>query len=162
MNNINDLREQFENLIKRGQELLEKMKENQNSDVSKKVRWMPKNGECYYVVNGGGEITSKGWGDDIYDEGCYNLNNVFKTEEDAHKELDRRLAEQELLDMVDAKTSDENDKWFIEYDPRGPVFYPNNTVFRLTTPFLFATEESCQQAINTLGEDKLKLIFRIN
>ena len=38
MNNTNNLQEQFENLIKQGQELLEKMKENQNADVSKKVR----------------------------------------------------------------------------------------------------------------------------
>lgn len=37
MNNVNNLQEQLENLIKRGQELLEKMKEEHFGDVSKGV-----------------------------------------------------------------------------------------------------------------------------
>jgi len=78
------------------------------------------------------------------------------------RELERMIAEQELLDMVDAKMSDENCKWLIEYDPRGPVFYPNNAFFRFTTPLLFSSKEYCQKAIDTLGTDKLKLIFRID
>lgn len=161
MNNINDLQEQFETLIKQGQELLEKMKENHISDTNKKVRWMPKNGECYYVVNGGGEITSKGWGDDIYDEGCYNLNNVFKTEEEAQKELDRRLAEQELLELADWKKG--KSCYEIEYDFKEKCFEGDVCCsYSCYSPYRFATKESCQQAIDTLGEDKLMLIFRID
>ena len=38
MNNISDLQEQFENLIKQGQELLEKMKEEQSKRVKHKAK----------------------------------------------------------------------------------------------------------------------------
>ena len=161
--NIEEMEKEFNQLMKQGQELLEKMKEARFADVSKKVkRWKPKDGDVYYGVVADGTIKYIIWDNDIVDNGYYKLGNCFETEEEAQKEIDRRIAEQELLDMVDAKMSDENCKWLIEYDPRGPVFYPNNAFFRFTTPFLFSSKESCQKAIDTLGTDKLKLIFRID
>lgn len=162
MNDIKDLQEQFENLIKQGQELLEKMKEERIADNNKTKRWKPEKDERYYTIWRNGTVDYCPWDDDICDNACFKLGNVFQTYEEAQKELNRRRAEQELLDMVDAKMSDENRKWLIEYDPRGPVFYPNDTFFHFTTPFLFSSKESCQKAIDTLGTEKLNLIFRID
>ena len=160
--NFEEMEKEFNQLMKHGQELLEKMKEECFADVSKKVKhWKPKDGDIYYGVMGDGTIKSIIWDNDVVDCGYYKMGNCFKTEEEAQKEFDCRRAEQELLDMVDAKMSDENRKWLIEYDPRGPVFYPNDTFFHFTTPFLFSSKESCQKAIDTLGTEKLNLIFRI-
>lgn len=161
--NIEEMEKEFNQLMKHGQELLEKMKEERFADVSKKVKhWKPKFGDVYYGLMGDGTIKSIIWDNDVVDCGYYNIGNCFKTKEEAQKELDRIFAEQELLDMVDVKMSDENRKWLIEYDPRGPVFYPNDTFFHFTTPFLFSSKESCQKAIDTLGTEKLNLIFRID
>lgn len=162
--NIEEMEKEFNQLMKQGQELLEKMKETEIADVSKKVkRWKPKLEDEYFCVDSIGGIKktffSLNSNTDVFN---HRIGNCFKTEEEAQKELDRRIAEQELLDMVDAKMSDENCKWIIEYDPRGPVFYPNNAFFRFTTPLLFSSKESCQKAIDTLGDDKLNLIFRID
>lgn len=152
----------FDEFMKSAKEFIEKEKAKQIADTSKVRRWKPEDGDKYYAICWSGRIDFYLWNSDSKDDLCFKLGNCFKTEEEAQKELDRRLAEQELLDMVDAKMSDENYKWFIEYDPRGPVFYPNNTVFRFATPLLFSSKESAQKAIDTLGTEKLKLIFRID
>lgn len=160
MSNINDLQEQFENLIKQGQELLEKMKENNIADASKKVeRWKPKYGDHYYYIDSFGDVGEAYYDTNAYgDLFRYKTGNHFKTEEEAHKELDRRLAEQELLDMCD-------DSGVIEIgfdiDNREFCAMGEDSDY-LFSPYRFATEESAKKAIYTLGEDKLKLIFRID
>lgn len=160
MNNINDLQEQFENLIKQGKELLDKMKENHFADANKKVRWMPKDGEHYYSVLSDGDIRDYVWNSDVIDNSNCKLGNIFKTEEEAQKELDRRIAEQELLDLADYDEK-EREGWIIVFD-FDLKFVPSNFSHRYACFPRFASEESCQKAIDTLGTDKLKLIFRID
>ena len=161
MNNINDLQEQFENLIKQGQELLGKMKENQNADVSKKVRWKPEDGEPYWYLFGDGAIDYGFWAsrNDTFLE-RYKLGNCFKTYEEAQKEVDRRIAEQELIDLADYDEK-EREGWIIVFD-FDLKFVPSNFSHRYACFPRFATEESAQKAIDTLGTEKLKLIFRID
>lgn len=157
MNNINDLQEQFENLIKQGQELLEKMKEERIADNSKMKRWKPKDGDVYYGVVADGTIKRITWDNDIVDCGYYKIGNCFKTEEEAQKELDRRFAEQELLDMCDWEKETDL-AWSIIYSIERGGF---DVVYHHYSPYRFASEESAQKAIDTLGTEKLKLIFRI-
>ena len=161
MNKINDLQEQFESLIKQGQELLEKMKENHIADVSKKVkRWQPKYGDNYYYVDSLGDV-----GAVYYDTSAYGdlfrhkTGNCFRTEEEAQKELDRRIAEQEILDLCD--WDGEEKAYIVDYDVKTNKF-SWNWFYEITSPYRFATEESVKKAIDTLGTDKLKLIFRID
>lgn len=162
MNNIKDLQEQFENFIKQGQELLEKMKEECISDVSKKVkRWKPKDGDVYYGVVADGTIKRITWDNDIVDCGYYKMGNCFKTEEEALKELDRRFAEQELLDMCDG-SSDDDYRVEIGYDRDADLFETGQYGGMLGSCYHFASVKSAQKAIDTLGTDKLKLIFRID
>ena len=161
MNNINNLQEQFENLIKQGQELLEKMKEERFADVSKKVkRWKPKDGDVYYGVMSDGNIRTNIWESDVFDCGYYSIGNCFKTEEEAQKELNRRRAEQELLDMCDWKDGECAEIVYDFEDKEFSVEYAFTT--SCYSPYRFATKESCQKAIDTLGTEKLKLIFRID
>lgn len=162
MNNVNDLQEQFENLIKQGQELLEKMKENQNADVSKKVRWKPKVGDVYYYITTTGGIDYFKWvgtSGSSTDDRLYEINNCFQTMEEAQKELDRRIAERELLDMCDWES---DSVYFIVFNKDIDTFDTDSYNTFIPTPYRFATYESCQKAIDTLGEEKLKLIFRID
>lgn len=160
MNNINDLQEQFENLVKQGQELLEKMKENQNADASKKVRWKPKDGETFWYIYGDGTIDYGFWtskNDNLL--GRYKLGNCFKTEEEAQKELDRMIAEQELLDMCGW---DGDIVYCVIYNQISERFDVNLYNTFIPAPYRFASIESAQKAIDTLGAEKLKLVFRID
>lgn len=159
MNNINNLQEQFENLIKQGQELLEKMKETKIADVSKTKRWKPKDGDVYFGVVADGTIKRITWNDDIIDYGYYKLGNCFETEEEAQKELDRRLAEQELLDMCDW---DGGALYGIVYNVDLGEFDVTSHTSLSSSPYIFRDSSSVRKAIDTLGTEKLKLIFRID
>jgi hypothetical protein len=137
------------------QEYLE-LKNQTNKNIR---RWKPEYGEKYWIAGSDCECFPACWDDDLYDLGRYNLGCVFKTKQEAQKELDRRLAEQELLDLCDWK--DEEPVYHILYDFRKDYFSPDwlNDIF---SHYRFASLESCQKAINTLGHKKLKLIFRID
>ena len=90
----------------------------------------------------------------------HDINNVFRTREEAEKELARRKAETELLDMCDW-TSDCDRTWVIFHDKNTSHFDVDYYFSRQHGAYNFASEESARKAIDTLGEEKLKLIFRI-
>lgn len=132
---------------------------NHFGDTDKKVRrWKPKNGDDYYCVMSHGNVNTFIWDTDVTDYGHYKLGNCFKTEEEAQKELDRRFAEQELLDFCDW---DVTEPYHIAYGRREDIFYPTRYMGAYC-PYRFGSEESAQKAIDAIGSERLKLIFRID
>lgn len=136
---------------------------NHIGDTDKKVRrWKPKDGDCVWVIYNDGSVEETIYLSNIdIDEYRLKAGLCFKTEEEAHKELDRRLAEQELLDMCDWVCG--LPRYEIDFDETLDMF----TVFGdlgglISSPYRFASEESCKLAIDLLGTEKLKLIFRID
>lgn len=156
---IFEMEKEFNDLMKKGQELIEKMKEKESKKVK---RWKPnKLGENYYAIWSHGFIGCYTWGDGKAENSCFKIGNCFKTYEEAQKELDRRTAEQELLDLVDGSVNDNT--WFeIEYTPYDGRFTPGQYSTVTSSCFRFATEESCKKAMKQLGKERLKLIFRID
>lgn len=159
MTDIFNMEEEFNALIKAGQQLIEKLKKEQVVDATETKRWKPKVDEGYHCVLGHGVININVWVEDVTDCGYYKLGNCFKTEEEAQKELDRRIAEQELLELADW---DDDIVYCIVYNQISESFDINLHNNFIPTPYRFASEESCKKAIDTLGIEKLKLIFRID
>lgn len=153
----------FDEFMKSAKEFVEKEKAKHISQEEKKVRrWEPECGEKYYYISTVSQIYDLIWTgitEESVDYVHYKLGNCFKTKEEAQKELDRRLAEQELLDVCDWDGEEKvyaiecryNDKWFT-----------CSWSSYIQSPYRFASEECCQKAIDTLGTEKLKLIFRID
>lgn len=158
MTDIFEMEKEFDALVKKGQELIEKLKK----EKSKPKRWKPKDGETYWYIYGDGTIEYGFWtSKDNTVLGRYKLGNCFKTQEAAQKELDRRIAEQELLDMCDGSSTD--CFWAeIGYDRDTDLFEAGEYGRMVGSCYHFATEESAQKAIDTLSTEKLKLIFRID
>lgn len=158
---IFEMQKEFDELMKKGQELIKKMKEKQVVDDSKKVeRWRPKDGDRVWFINDNGDLE-----DTTYLEGCdelsFKLGNRFKTEAEALKELDRRIAESELLDLADGSVNDNT--WFeIEYTPYDDCFTYGQYSTVTSSCYRFASKESCNKAMKQLGKERLKLIFRID
>lgn len=123
-------------------------------------RWFPKKDEKYYGIIDGKVRDCCNYNEECT-EGMYSVNNVFKTREEAEKELARRKAETELLDMCDW-TPDCDRMYVILYNRNTSEFNIDFFVSHQHTPFCFVSEESAQKAVDTLGEEKLKLIFRID
>ena len=127
-------------------------------------RWRPEAGETFYACCVDGTLWSYKWEKNDWCERAYSINNVFKTKEDAKEESDRRLAEVELLDMCDgaqSKLYEIKKMWHLQYNLMRDfveIMWGDAT---LSNPYIFATKESAENAIDTLGVEKLKLIFRV-
>ena len=149
----------FNEFMKKAKELIEK---ERVADTSKTKRWKPKCGEYYYTIEWTGRIDSYNWDNDLSDCNCFILGNCFKTHEEAQKELDRMLAERELLDLCDWESGLDNLPSYIIYDTSDCEFYILNHKEVTYNPYRFANEDSSRKAIKQLGTEKLKLIFRID
>lgn len=127
-------------------------------DATKKVRWKPKEDEAYFYITPHSK-TRVEFFNEQFDEECWSARNCFKTREEAQKEVNRRIAEQELLDLCDWSETEKH-VYVIEYDVKTNSF-DWDFFYEITSPYRFASEESVKKAINKIGEEKLKLIFRI-
>ena len=123
-------------------------------------RWKPKNDEKYVYITPDFKLNAE-YFEGQFDEECWSAGNCFKTEEEAQKELDRRLAEQELLELCDWEEG--GSCYEIEYNFNEKCFKADSYItYYCFSPYRFASQYSAQKALNELGTDKLKLIFRID
>ena len=156
---IFEMQQEFDELMKKGQALIKKLKENQSKKVD---RWKPKVGEDYWFFENDGNLFSRVNYNSECDVFLKSIGNCFRTEEEAKKEFDRRLAEQELLDLCDWESGLDNLPSYIIYDTSDCEFYILNHKEVTYNPYRFANEDSARKAIEQLGTEKLKLIFRID
>lgn len=161
-------------IIKKGEKTMNKHKIEKSLEWHKKKvaeleealkqpehkRWFPKKDEKYYGIRNN-HVEDYHNHSEKCTEDMYSINNVFKTREEAEKELARRKAETELLDMCDW-TSDCDRMWMIYYDRGTSNFDIDYFCAHQFSQCCFASIESAQKAIDTLGVEKLKLIFRID
>lgn len=122
-----------------------------------KAYWKPKLNQDYFYISATGNIMLAIWDDNFDDQDCFNCGNCFKNESEAQKELDRRLAEKQLISFCDWKNGS---YWAITYDEFEERF--GTRCFDVfLTPYRFETKDSALWAIQKLGEKKLKLILGI-
>lgn len=129
---------------------------NLGSDVCEEVkegRWKPENGNKYYIM----KKEFFYWYNDEVDKLNYSTGNVFRTEEEAEKALARQEAIVELEDLCDW----EDGIFYSIYYNRYGAFAWHYSNFVANNPWRFATKASVENAIKTLGDEKLRLIFRI-
>ena len=157
-----EMQKEFDALMKRGQELIKMLKENQSEKVK---RWKPKQGDEFFCIDSCGKIEKTFFTTNLNaDLFRYKVGNCFKTEAEAKKEQDRMLAEQELLDLCDGDGNVE-----IGYKPITGEFeisdceylFGKDRVF-IWSPYRFATKEEARKAMKQLGKEKLKLVFRVD
>lgn len=122
----------------------------------KSMRWKPASGDRYYIVE---EIYPKGvifiqCYDDPADQRRFDAYNCFKTEEEAKQARDLWLAERELRSLSDGG------EYGIYYSIEAGSFIGVHSNF-YSCPYRFSTKEKAEEAIEQVGEDKLKLIFGI-
>lgn len=140
----------------------EYMELKKQAKTTQTKRWKPALGDTFFLITTTTHIDSMRHltGNSDVCEKIFKTGNCFKTEEEAQKELDRRIAERELLDMCDY--DNETDLvCSILCSIDGGAFDCSWSSFT-HSPYRFASDESCKRAIDTLGQERLKLIFRID
>lgn len=126
-------------------------------------RWIPFPTEKYYRISSMGHIESFRWeGDDDWDRDHYEIGNVFQTEEEARKALERHKIQLQLRDLGAAQLPVSPSEEMAEI-----YFVPETNEFRARTVYgypniaglYFSDLEQAWNAIRILGGSKLmKLI----
>jgi hypothetical protein len=115
-------------------------------------------GDTYWIVGREGSIASQTWSDDTVDNQRLEVGNVFRTKEEAEKEVARRKVMKKLKDLAGGFVPNWRDtvqyKWYVYYSFKGEEFYVNGCSY-LNTPMqiYFPTREAAQHAIDVLGDE---------
>ncbi len=114
-------------------------------------------GEKYYWLDSDGNVYPSFWENDSVDEGRLLIGNIFKTEEEAEFEVERR----KILHELEALGSP-FDRGFRNYYLAFDYFNEEISIdFRsnLNSCFsncFFNSKEDAQKAIDKIGEDRIK------
>lgn len=138
----------------------------QKSNGSKGRVWKPDYRKKYFYVNECGGIMNSKWYDDSIDADRYEIGNCFQTKEAADFALEKLKVEAELRRFAEENNKYEIDwedhdkeKWFIYYNyamKKIDIIY--NTVLR-THCIYFSSKEITKQAIDYVGEERLKKYY---
>lgn len=131
-------------------------------------RWKPEESGDYWYVTTDGGVSTVTFCKDTYDYACYNIGNVYKTEKEATRARDKKLALVELQDLAEGYKFDADAdggggrNYFIDCLVSTKEFGEQYTMgYASQGTIYFKSQEAAQNAIEKLGEEKLKLIFGV-
>ena len=142
-----------------------KLAELKAADAAQAEKAWPQVGDTYFFVDGDGDVVESQWGNYLIDASRMNIGNVFRTVAEAEHEIDRRKVLTGLRKL--AKASGKRD-WADKNQTRYRLVYEadamrwahrGNQIERTQGTVYFATEESAQAAIETIGADRLMLLL---
>lgn len=126
--------------------------ENKNKKVQK-----PDNGEYYYYINHYGEVYCVLWFDNDIDNESLSIGNIFKTREEAQFMIEKLKVIHEL-ETLGRPFKYGRDNYYIALDEENNkiLFYHNYKHQSKYCNCYFDNEEEAQQAIEEIGEDRIK------
>ena len=142
-----ELLNRIEELEKELLELKEQVKEQQE---------FPQSGERYWYSNGGGMVNSCFWKSEQLDLNRYRIGNMFKTEKEAEFVVEKLKVEAELRKFsrpfecgaFNCCISLDTDDVYLYLDS-SRYFHSQGTIY-------FESTEKAKQAIDTVGEERIK------
>lgn len=151
--NMNNLTEQER------QQLLKLVEKGNGNKV-----WKPKRGERYFTVFGEGNVFENTWTDRNEDATRYSIGNCFKTIEEAELALEKTKALAELRRYAEVYNEEEIDwnnkrqlKYCIVFDHVKNNFnFSDCSYWEYLNMVYFTSEEIAQNAIDEIGEDRIK------
>lgn len=159
MNKIDELMRTYEateaHLQKLGEEI-EKLKQEQKQ--AKTGRWKPKSGDDYWYIDNNGYTLEGTWTDSFRDNRRYSIGDIFRTEEESEFESERLEVIAELKEYASefVKDSKNWDFYWSYYSKKIKYIWSD----KQKHPVLyFRTEEIAQQAVEAVGEDRVKRYY---
>lgn len=150
---IMDKIEELENKIKELSEEIERLKAEKEKEV-----WKPKCGDKYWLISHNGYVVQVRWMGDEAEDDIYAIGNVFRTQEEAEFRVEQLKVEAELRRF--ARPFEENkSNWTMIYEAdHKKIATYNYTSFQIHN-IHFPSEEIAKQAIETVGEDRIKKYY---
>lgn len=128
------------------------------------VPFAPKNGENYWFYTEDGDVFRTKNVEDIRGTTYIKLGNTFRTETEAMLAHEKRCAEAELLRMCDGVTTPIGEKFYfpaLAGKDNTTAWVTNFGWLVSSSPYRFASKDSCIAAIDKMGDRKLRLVFNI-
>lgn len=126
--------------------------------------WKPSLGDLYYYINSNGDIKLSYYNTRSIDKRC--IGNFFKTDEEAEHMVEKLKVIKELQDFAIENRDEEidwydkeQDKWEISYKDSNVEPICNNYYRAQAFNIYFASKEIAQEAIKTIGEDRIKKYY---
>lgn len=158
-----------EDLEKKAEDIKKQLEDAEKKATDGKLRewWVPVKDEQYFCVGTSGNIIRTFWQDDYYDHERLLFGNVFKTEEEAKFERERRKVYFELKKYVyehDPRPITKKDwkdydvfKYYITYwCDCDEIIIEYNNMLKLHNTIYASNRETLKDAIKAIGEDRIK------
>ena len=144
-----------------------KLAELKEAEAIAQKPW-PQNGDPYWTIDDSAEVFESKWTTDSIDRGRLVIGNVFRTEADAEKEIERRKVLTELRRLAreswgggkaDWSNSAQN-KYRLHFDYYLEGWYTSFCSHtRQQGAIYFASLEAAEAAIQTIGADRLMMLL---
>ena len=156
--------QELEQNINSIKEELSKLEEKLKILKSGAGRQMPENGDIYYFIGGvRASVFENKWTNDSYDQQRFNSYNYFKTEEEAQREIDRRLIKAKLNEIANRLNGDQVIKWdsaiqskyYLNLSTEGSLHLGFSIIDKMEGTTYCLSEDFLEVAVDEIGEQEL-------
>ena len=131
-------------------------------ELARGEQGFPQSGDNYWYINPLGIVLRDEWSDFVSERYMIEIGNVFKTEQDAHFAVEKLKVEAELRKFSRPFEKGEYNSYIFFYIDGDYL----EVGYKVSTPsqgaIYFESEEKAQQAIESVGEERIKkYIFRV-
>lgn len=134
--------------------LTDEQKEQILQEWNKPKEW-PQYGDIYYYVDSAGFVCKDKWSDHPIDHLRLSVGNRFRTEKEAKYKHERDKVLKELEGLADGKLGTKHYVMRLYLNDIESI----DCVNLIYSKYRFATVESCQHAIDTIGKERLKKYY---
>ena len=156
--------QELEQNISSIKEELSKLEEKLKTFKLRVGRQMPEKGDIYYFL--GGTRTSvfeDKWANDSYDQQRFNSYNYFKTEEEAQREIDRRLIKAKLNEIANRLNGGQAIQWnsaiqrkyYLNLDTGVSLILSFSLIDKMEGTTYCLSEDFLEVAVDEIGEQEL-------
>ena len=156
--------QELEQNISSIKEELSKLEEKLKTLKSGVGRQMPENGDIYYFIEANGTVYEDKWTNDSFDQQRFYLYNYFKTNEEAQREIDRRLIKAKLNEIANRLNGGQVIKWdsaiqrkyYLELDSEEPSLHLNFSIIDKIEGVTYClSQDFLEVAVDEIGEQEL-------
>ena len=127
-------------------------------------RQMPEKGDIYYFLGGARtSVFEDKWANDSYDQQRFNSYNYFKTEEEAQREIDRRLIKAKLNEIANRLNGGQVIQWnsaiqrkyYLNLDTGVSLILSFSLINKMEGTTYCLSEDFLEVAVDEIGEQEL-------
>ena len=155
--------QELEQNISSIREELSKLEEKLRTFKSGVGRQMPENGDIYYFIEANGTVYEDKWTNDSFDQQRFYLYNYFKTNEEAQREIDRRLIKAKLNEIANRLNGDQVIKWdsaiqskyYLNLSTEGSLHLGFSIIDKMEGTTYCLSEDFLDVVVDEIGEQEL-------